>query len=126
MPTIYGAVDLVKNELRNAVMQNLGTAPAAPVKGLMYFNSADNTLYWYDGSQWVAAKGAAGAVPADTVTTLAIGGAAAPGSSTLFSRGDHAHGMPAFGAITTEQTFGAAGGNGAAGCCAAASGASHR
>jgi len=114
MPTIYGAVDLVKNELRNAVMQNLGTAPAAPVKGLMYFNSADNTLYWYDGSQWVAAKGAAGAVPADTVTTLAIGGAAAPGSSTLFSRGDHAHGMPAFGAITTEQTFGAAGGNGAA------------
>src|SRR5215510_12172430 len=112
--TIYGAVDLVKNELRNAVMQNLGTAPAAPVKGLMYFNSADNTLYWYDGAQWVAAKGAAGAVPADTVTTLAIGGTAVPGSSTLFSRGDHAHGMPAFGAITTEQTFGAAGGNGAA------------
>jgi hypothetical protein len=114
MPTVYGAVDLVKNELRNAVMQNLGSAPAAPVKGLMYFNSADNTLYWYDGTQWVAAKGAAGAVPSDTVTTAAIGDAPVPGASTLFSRGDHKHGMPAFGAITVEQTFGSASTNGAA------------
>jgi hypothetical protein len=114
MPTVYGAVDLVKNELRNAVMQNLGSAPAAPVKGLMYFNSADNTLYWYDGTQWIAAKAAAGAIPSDTVTTAAIGDAPVPGASTLFSRGDHKHGMPAFGAITVEQTFGSASTNGAA------------
>jgi hypothetical protein len=114
MPTVYGAVDLVKNELRNAVMQNLGTAPAAPVKGLMYFNSTDNTLYWYDGTQWIAAKAAAGAIPSDTVTTAAIGDAPVPGASTLFSRGDHKHGMPAFGAITVEQTFGSASTNGAA------------
>jgi hypothetical protein len=114
MPTVYGALDIVKNELRNAVMQNLGTAPAAPVKGLMYFNSADNTLYWYDGTQWIAAKAAAGAIPSDTVTTAAIGDAPVPGASTLFSRGDHKHGMPAFGAITVEQTFGSASTNGAA------------
>jgi hypothetical protein len=114
MPTVYGAVDLVKNELRNAVMQNLGTAPAAPVKGLMYFNSADNTFYWYDGTQWIAAKAAAGAIPSDTVTTAAIGDAPVPGASTLFSRGDHKHGMPAFGTITVEQTFGSASTNGAA------------
>jgi hypothetical protein len=114
MPTVYGAVDLVKNELRNAVMQNLGSAPAAPVKGLMYFNSTDNTFYWYDGTQWIAAKAAAGAIPSDTVTTAAIGDAPVPGASTLFSRGDHKHGMPAFGAITVEQTFGSASTNGAA------------
>src|SRR4030095_1637474 len=114
MPTVYGAVDLVKNELRNAVMQNLGTAPAAPVKGLMYFNSADNTLYWYDGTQWIAAKGGAGAVPSDTVTTAAIGDAPVPGASGLYARGDHKHGMPAFGAITVEQTCGSASTNGAA------------
>jgi hypothetical protein len=113
MPTVYGAVDLVKNELRNAVMQNLGTAPAAPVKGLMYFNSADNTFYWYDGTQWIAAKAAAGAIPSDTVTTAAIGDAPVPGASTLFSRGDHKHGMPAFAAVTVEQTFGSASTNGA-------------
>src|SRR4029434_9611739 len=113
MPTVYGSVDLVKNELRNAVMQNLGTAPAAPVKGLMYFNSADNTLYWYDGTQWIAAKAAAGAIPSDSVTTAAIGDAPVPGASTLFSRGDHKHGMPAFAAVTVEQTFGSASTNGA-------------
>jgi hypothetical protein len=113
MPTVYGAVDLVKNELRNAVMQNLGTAPSAPVKGLMYFNSADNTFYWYDGTQWIAAKAAAGAIPSDSVTTAAIGDAPVPGASTLFSRGDHRHGMPAFAAVTVEQTFGSASTNGA-------------
>jgi hypothetical protein len=113
MPTVYGPLDIVKNELRNAVMQNLGTAPAAPVKGLMYFNSTDNTLYWYDGTQWIAAKAAAGAIPSDTVTTEAIGDAPVPGSSTLFSRGDHKHGMPAFAAVTVEQTFGSASTNGA-------------
>jgi hypothetical protein len=114
MPTIYGAVDLVKNELRNAVMQNLGTAPAAPVKGLMYFNSADNTLYWYDGTAWIAAKAAAGGVPASTVTTQAIGDTPVVGTGTDYARNDHKHGMPAFGAITVEQTFGSASTNGAA------------
>src|SRR5262245_33978840 len=113
MPTIYGAVDLVKNELRNAVMQNLGTAPSAPVKGLMYFNSADNTLYWYDGTQWIAAKAAAGAIPAATVTTQAIGDAPVVGTGTNYAREDHKHGMPAFGTVTAETTFGAASGNGA-------------
>src|SRR5262245_20288236 len=113
MPTVYGSVDLVKNELRNAVMQNLGTAPASPVKGLMYFNTVDNTFYWYDGTQWIAAKAAAGAIPSDTVTTQAIGDAGVPGSSTLFSRGDHKHGMPAFGTVTAETSFGASSGNGA-------------
>jgi hypothetical protein len=114
MPTVYGALDIVKNELRNAVMQNLGTAPAAPVKGLMYFNSADNTLYWYDGTAWIAAKAAAGGVPASTVTTQAIGDTPVVGVGTDYARNDHKHGMPAFGAITVEQTFGSSSTNGAA------------
>jgi len=114
MPTIYGAVDIVKNELRNAVMQNLGSAPASPVKGLMYFNSTDNTFYWYDGTQWIAAKAAAGAIPAATVTTQAIGDAPIVGTLTNFAREDHKHGMPAFGAVTAQTTFGLASGSGSA------------
>src|SRR5215813_14609786 len=114
MPTIYGAVDIVKNELRNAVMQNLGSAPASPVKGLMYFNSTDNTFYWYDGTAWQAAKGGTPINPATTVTTQAIGDAPVVGSLTTYAREDHKHGEPAFGAITTEQTFGASGANGSA------------
>src|SRR5262249_56198115 len=107
MPTIYGAVDLAKNEIRNAVMQNLGSAPASPVKGLMYFNSTDNTFYWYDGTAWQAAKGGTPINPATTVTTQAIGDAPVVGSLTTYAREDHNHGQPAFGAITTEQPFGA-------------------
>jgi hypothetical protein len=35
-------------------------APAGPVAGQMYFNSTDSTMYWYDGTAWVAAEGAWG------------------------------------------------------------------
>jgi hypothetical protein len=61
MPQFYGAIDLVQNELRNAVVQNLGTAPTvpAPKKGQLYLNSTDNTLYYFDGTVWVAAKSGA-------------------------------------------------------------------
>src|SRR5262245_21200703 len=114
MPTIYGAVDLVKNEIRNAVMQNLGSAPASPVKGLMYFNSADNTFYWYDGTQWVAAKAGATLTPASTVTTQAIGDAPVVGTLTTYAREDHKHGQPTFGASTAQTTFGQAKSDGTA------------
>jgi hypothetical protein len=118
MPTFYGAIDLAKNELRNAVFQNLGSAPSTPVKGQTYMNSADNTLYWYDGSQWIAAKGGAGAVPADTVTTQAVGDTAVQGVSALYSRGDHKHGREGFGVVTAETAFGSATANGSAGTLA--------
>jgi len=114
MPTIYGPLDIVKNELRNAVMQNLGSAPASPVKGLMYFSTVDNTLYWYDGTQWIAAKAAAGAIPAATVTTQAIGDAPVVGTGTNYAREDHKHGMPGFGASTAQLTFGQAKSDGTA------------
>src|SRR4051812_8331924 len=114
MPTFYGAIDLVKNELRNAVVQNLGSAPATPSKGQIYFDSTANILYWYNGSGWVAAQGGAGAVPATTVTTQAVGDAAVVGVATTYAREDHKHGREAFGAVAAQTAFGAASSNGAA------------
>ncbi len=42
-------IDLAKNELQNAKMHTLGTAPSSPVAGQVYYNSADGNLYVYDG-----------------------------------------------------------------------------
>src|SRR5262252_3434936 len=114
MPTIYGPLDIVKNELRNAVVQNLGSAPASPVKGLIYYDTASNILYWYNGTAWIAAQSGSSLTPATTVTTQAIGDAPVVGTLATYAREDHKHGEPAFGAITTEQTFGVAGANGSA------------
>jgi hypothetical protein len=36
----------------------------------MYYNTADNTLYWWDGSAWVSARGGASATPPATTTSL--------------------------------------------------------
>lgn len=109
MPTFYGAIDLSKNELRNAQMQNLSSAPSTPVLGQMYFNTSDQTLYYCTnvvGPIWTAAKAGAGVTPASTVTTETIGDAGQVGTGTNFAREDHRHPMPAFGATTAQTTYG--------------------
>jgi Phage tail fibre repeat len=46
-------IDLSKNELQNARIQNLATAPANPTAGQIYFNSTDKKFYGYNGTGWV-------------------------------------------------------------------------
>ena len=51
-------INLTKNEIQNAVFQNLATAPASPKKGQVYFDSAENDLKVYDGNQWTSTMAA--------------------------------------------------------------------
>lgn len=46
-------LDLNQNQIENAAIQNLSSAPENPVSGQQYFNTTDNILYYYDGTNWV-------------------------------------------------------------------------
>jgi hypothetical protein len=69
MPTLASPLDLAKYEARNLRAHQLGSAPSSPVTGQMYYNNGDNTLYWWDGSIWVSARGGASATPQATTSS---------------------------------------------------------
>ena len=70
MPTLGNALDFAKYEARNIRGHQLGAAPSSPVTGQLYYNTGDNTLYWWDGSAWVSARGGASATPPATGSAL--------------------------------------------------------
>lgn len=45
-------INLLQNELQNAVVQVLATDPATGKMGQIYYNSADKALMQYDGTKW--------------------------------------------------------------------------
>ena len=70
MPTLGNALDFAKYEARNLRGHQLGSAPSSPVTGQLYYNTADNTLYWFDGTSWVTARG--GTAPDATTSSKGI------------------------------------------------------
>lgn len=111
------SIDLNKNELQNAVIQNLGTAPSSPSAGQIYFNTGDGEIYYYDGASWVSVLNESEVLYGTFAARPAAGTAgrlyfATDQQIMYFDDGATWSQVSNFGTVTAQTSYGASSGNG--------------
>jgi len=66
-------INLNQNELQNARIQNLATAPASPVSGQIYYDTTVSQLKVYEGTGWAPVGGVATGAGAPATSPLSTG-----------------------------------------------------
>ena len=92
MPKFLNDVDFNKNQLQNTVIHPSATAPSNPKQGQIYFNTTDNNIYRYDGTQWVTYQNeldtaATGTISIDSAPVAASSKPSSPCRGAALSRG---------------------------------------
>ena len=73
-------LNLSKNELQNAAIQNLGTAPSSPSTGQVYYDTSatPKVLKIYNGTAWVSVAGDITSVTSATTNQLTVANSTGP------------------------------------------------
>lgn len=71
-------IDLSNNELQNAVIHPLGTAPSSPSEGQVYYNTGQDKVYVYNGTSWISIAGDITEIQSATTGQLTISNQTGP------------------------------------------------